>query len=57
MCLFAKDSRNCHRHQTTSWHQRDPGKTHHLQLILPKLLLPGLVEEREIAHVMHEDVP
>lgn len=31
-------------------------RTHHLQLVLPELLLPGLVEEREIPHMVDEDV-
>lgn len=32
------------------------GGTHHLQLVLPELLLPGLVEERKLADMVDEDV-
>ena len=31
-------------------------RTYHLQLVLPKLLLLRLVQEREIADVVYEDV-
>ncbi len=31
-------------------------KTHHLQLILPKLLLLGLVEEGELADMVDKDI-
>lgn len=31
--------------------------THHLQLILPKFLLVCLVEEREVANMVDEDIP
>lgn len=32
------------------------GQTYHLQLILPKLLLPSLIKKREIADVVDKDV-
>lgn len=31
-------------------------RTHNLQLVLPELLLVRLVQERELAHMVHEDV-
>jgi hypothetical protein len=30
--------------------------THHLQLVLPKLLLLGLVQKREVSHMVDEYV-
>jgi hypothetical protein len=35
-----------------------PGRliTNNLQLVLPKLLLLGLVQEREVANMMYEDI-
>jgi len=32
------------------------GETHDLQLILPKFLLPGLIQERKVADMVNEDV-
>lgn len=32
------------------------GSTHNLQLVLPELLLPRLIQEREFANMVHEDV-
>lgn len=60
-CLLANDSRNCTRNEVS---QEFPATTdnqigaitYHLQLILPKLLLAGLIEERELAHMVHKDV-
>lgn len=31
--------------------------TYHLELVLPELLLLCLVEKREVAHMVDEDVP
>lgn len=33
------------------------GLTYHLKLVLPELLLPRLIEERKVAHMVDEDVP
>ena len=40
-----------------SWDQEPAGTSYHLQFILPELLLAGLVEKGELAHMMDEDVP
>lgn len=54
---FEKLSTDIRSHSSKRWSGGKGGKkTHHLQLVLPKLLLLGLVEERELAHMMHEDV-
>ena len=37
---------------------RSPARnTYHLELVLPELLLLGLIKEREVAHMVDEDVP
>jgi len=30
--------------------------TYHLQLVLPEFLLPRLIKERELSHMVNEDV-
>jgi hypothetical protein len=57
MSLLAKDSRNYHGVKLASLSPRDAGRaTYSLELVLPKLLFLGLVEEWEIPHMVYKDI-
>lgn len=62
MFLVAKDSRNCARKESVRhvlvlrMYLCTPEATYHLQLILPELLLPGLVEKGKVANMVDKDV-